>query len=126
MAWVLAAAAVYNIIWGTFVVLFPLEPFRWAGMPEPNYPQLWQCIGMMVAVFGVGYAIAAADPYRHWPIVLVGLLGKVCGPIGFLASALQGSLPWLAGCTIITNDLIWWLPFAWILWRVNRGAGPGE
>lgn len=124
--WVLIAAAIYNIAWGTFVVLFPLVPFEWAGMEPPRYPELWQCIGMIVGVYGIGYAIAAFDPARHWPIVLVGLLGKIFGPIGFAASLASGTLPAAAGWTIVTNDLIWWLPFAGILWhayRVQRGHG---
>ena len=105
MSHVLALAAIYNIVWGSFVVFFPLVPFRWAGMAPPNYPQLWQCIGMMVAVFGVGYAIAAIDPMRHWLMVLVGLLGKIFGPIGFFFAAISSELPWVAGLTILTNDL---------------------
>jgi small multidrug resistance pump len=81
---VLLAAGVYNILWGGFVLLFPLAMFRWFGMAAPNYPQLWQCVGMIVGVYGVGYIAAARDPLRHWPIVLVGFLGKVFGPIGFV------------------------------------------
>jgi hypothetical protein len=115
MAAVLLVAGVYNLAWGAAVVLFPLVPFRWAGMVEPNYPSLWQCIGMIVGVYGIGYAIAATDPVRHWPIVLVGLLGKIFGPLGFLWTASRGELPWLAGATILTNDLVWWVPFALIL-----------
>src|SRR5215468_2521786 len=87
MSGVLWAAAVYNLLWGGCVVLFPLQPFRWLGMPLPNYPQIWQCVGMIVGVYGIGYACAARDPLRHWPIVLVGLLGKIFGPLGFLLSA---------------------------------------
>jgi hypothetical protein len=125
MAPVLWAAAIYNLAWGGFVVLYPELPFRWAGMPPPNYPELWQCIGMMVGVYGVAYALAARDPIRYWPIVLAGLLGKILGPIGFLHAALAGRLPWRAGWTIVSNDLIWWLPFAAMLaaaaWR-RRGS----
>jgi len=120
MAPVLWAAAIYNLLWGGFVVLFPELPFRWAGMPPPNYPEIWQCLGMVVGVYGVAYALAARDPLRHWPIVLAGLLGKILGPIGFLHAALAGRLPWRAGWTIVSNDLIWWLPFGVMLaaaWR---------
>lgn len=120
MRTLLIMAAVYNIAWGLFVVICPSLPFRWAGMELPNYLSLWQCIGMIVGVYGVGYAIAASDPVRHWPIVLVGLLGKVCGPIGFVWSASRGELPWIAGLTILTNDLIWWIPFGLILLFVTR------
>lgn len=123
----LKMAAGYNIVWGAFAVLFPTVPFRWAGLDVPNYPCLWQCIGMIVGVYGVGYWIAATDPVRHWPIVLVGLLGKVFGPIGFVWCAMNGELPWIAGLTILTNDIAWWIPFALLLhfvWKVEHGISP--
>src|SRR6187399_3116891 len=82
--WVFAAAAVYNLVWGTLIVLFPLAPFRWAGMAAPNYPELWQCIGMMVGVYAIGYACLAIDPIRYAPFALLGLLGKMFGPIGWI------------------------------------------
>lgn len=106
--------------WGALIVLFPALLFDWAGMEQPRYPSIWQCVGMIVGVYGVGYAIAATDPLRHWPIVLVGLLGKVLGPIGFLQAAAAGQLPWRFGWTILTNDLIWWPSFGAILWCVWR------
>jgi peroxiredoxin len=80
---------------------------------------------MIVGVYGVGSLIAATDPLRHWPIVLVGLLGKLFGPVGFIYHAITGSLPWQWGGIIIFNDLIWWLPFAAILysaWRSGRNV----
>ena len=117
---VLNAAAIYNLLWGGVVIAAPMALFRWAGMEEPLYPQIWQCVGMIVGVYGVGYWLAARDPFRHWPIVLVGLLGKVLGPIGFLNAAWTGSLPWRWGVTIVTNDLIWWVPFASILYLAFR------
>jgi len=124
MRWVLSAAAVYNTLWGLWVALFPLSFFRWVDMAPPNYPQLWQCIGMIVGVYGVGYAIAATHPYRHWPIVLVGLLGKVLGPIGFMQNLLSGALPWRLAWVNLSNDLIWWVPFTVILARSYRYYHP--
>lgn len=119
----LRLAAVYNLLWGTAVVLFPRLPFEFAGMDTPNYPCLAQCIGMIVGVYGVGYWIASWDPVRHWPMILVGLLGKILGPIGFVWCALRGELPWIAGLTILTNDLAWWWPFGVTLsraWSIER------
>lgn len=80
MRWWLCAAAIYNIVWGAFVVLFPNALFEWIGAETPRYPELWQCIGMIVGVYGIGYAIAARDPLRHWPIVLVGCWARSSGP----------------------------------------------
>lgn len=112
---VLLAAAVYNLLWGAWVVLFPNGYFHLAGMEPLNHPQIWQCVGMIVGVYGIGYGIAAFDPFRHWPIVLVGLLGKVLGPIGFAHALWTGAFPWQACLTTLSNDLIWWIPFALIL-----------
>ncbi len=120
---VLLAAGVYNVLWGAFAVLFPAAIFDWLGMPQPNYPQFWQCIGMIVGVYGLGYAIAAFDPARHWPIVLVGFLGKVFGPLGMVQALWTGQLPWGFALNCVTNDLIWWVPFALILkhaWEVYQ------
>ncbi len=129
MGWVLTAAGIYNLLWGAVVVLFPLSLFKVLGVPEANWPNptgvaIWQCVGMIVGVYGVGYLAAALNPLRHWPIVLVGLLGKLFGPIGFVDAALiKGTFPVQFGWTIITNDLIWWIPFAVILlaaWRAGE------
>lgn len=51
---------------------------------------------------------------------MVGLLGKVFGPIGFLGAIAKGTLPVAFGATILTNDLIWWFPFGAILWAAFR------
>ena len=89
--------------------------FDLSGAERINYAEIWQCVGMVVGVYGIGYLIAAGDPRTHWPIVLVGLLGKVLGPIGFLVALSRGTFPPLFGLTILTNDLLWWIPFAMIL-----------
>lgn len=119
----LLAAGIYNILWGLVFGLFPNALFDWAGMARPNYVELWQCIAMIVGVYGVGYAVAATDPYRHWPVVLVGFLGKTFGPIGFVQAALGGRMPWKFGIVNVFNDLIWWVPFLLILrgaWRAYQ------
>jgi len=115
MKLVLAAAGFYNIVWGAVVILAPNLFFDLAGMARPNYPELWQCIGMIVGVYGVGYWIASGDPVRHWPIVLVGLMGKVMGPIGMAKSLWDGRFPLSFAWINLTNDLIWWAPFTMIL-----------
>lgn len=110
------AAGIYNLLWGAVTIAFPHLLFDLAGIERINYPEIWQCVGMIVGVYGIGYILAARDPRTHWPIVLVGLLGKIFGPIGFTAALLRGTFPPLFGVTILTNDLIWWIPFAMMLW----------
>lgn len=110
-------AGIYNILWGAWVVLLPNSFFEWVQMDLPNYPAIWQSVGMIVGVYGLGYYIAAYNPYQHYPIILVGFLGKLFGPIGFLMYALQGKIAWQFGIVNITNDLIWLIPFAIILYK---------
>lgn len=117
MKYVLIAAGVYNLLWGAAAILFPLSMLAWLGVAaEPLAVTFWQCIGMIVGVYGIGYLIASSSPYRHSLITLVGLLGKILGPIGFLAAITAGTLPTSMAWTILFNDLIWWAPFLAILW----------
>ncbi len=120
----LVAAGIYNLAWGIPVILLPDLPFELIGMeplPDPGRA-IWQCLGMVIGVYGVGYLCASRDPIRHWPIVLVGLLGKIFGPIGFAWSAARGAIDWSFGWTILTNDLLWWWPFGAILLAARRAA----
>ena len=118
----LIAAGVYNLAFGVFAIGFPAAMFNLIEMEPPKYLELWQCIGMIVGVYGIGYIIAAFDPDRHWPIVLVGFLGKVFGPIGMAWAVYRGTLPLSFGVANIFNDLIWLVPFALVLmhaWKIN-------
>ncbi|MBX3119801.1 MAG: hypothetical protein KF784_12095 [Fimbriimonadaceae bacterium] len=105
------AAALYNVAWGVGVILFPNLIFELVGMPPPNYLSLFQCIGMMVLVYGLGYYLLARDPIRYAHFVWIGLAGKTFGPVGFLWAALQGDLPWVFGWTVLFNDIVWWPAF---------------
>ena len=125
----LIAAGLYNLLWGALTVLRPMWLFELASLDPPNYPFIWQCVGMIVGVYGIGYLAASSDPVRHWPIVLVGFLGKIFGPIGYADGVLRGEVPPGFGITIPTNDLIWWIPFALMLahaWRCHHSeSAPG-
>lgn len=126
MSKMLRIAAIYNVLWGCAAILLPATTLGLL-LPDDQIVSstkvFWQCIGMIVGVYGVGYWIAAADPYRHWPIVLVGLLGKILGPIGFIDAALiRGTVPSSFGYTILTNDLVWWIPFTLTLLGAYRAT----
>ncbi|GAB5517956.1 MAG: hypothetical protein RhofKO_02070 [Rhodothermales bacterium] len=121
--WTLRAAAVYNLLWGAWVVLFPQHFFHLTGMEPLNHPMIWQGMGMVIGVYGLGYWWASYDPIQHWPIVAVGMLGKLFGPIGYVFNYLTGAAPAAFGYTLITNDLIWWIPFGLILYRVHTETG---
>jgi hypothetical protein len=93
-------------------------------MPPPSFLPIWQVVGMLVLVYAPGYWWAARYPERHPHLILIGLLGKVLGPIGFAWSLATGQLPLAFGWTILTNDLIWLPAFALYLreMAVRRGG----
>lgn len=116
----LRLAAIYNILWGTWVVLFPNHFFDLVGMERLNLPMIWQGLGMVVGVYGLAYWWASYNPMKHWPVIAVGFLGKIFGPIGFLGNYLEAKVPFAFFYTNIFNDIIWWIPFGYILIKVHK------
>lgn len=124
MCIVLRIAAAYNLLWGAWVILFPEHFFQLTGMAVPNQLMIWQGMGMVIGVYGLGYWWASYDAVRHWPIVAVGFLGKLLGPLGFVYNYAQDIVPAAFGYTLITNDLIWWVPFFLILRAAHHHGWP--
>ena len=122
MSLTLRIAAIYNIIWGAWVVLFPNHFFELVGMELPTHPMIWQGMGMVIGVYGLGYWWASQAPLTHWPIVVVGFLGKIFGPLGFLVNYLTGAVPFGFFFTLITNDFIWWIPFFLIIKKAYQAG----
>jgi hypothetical protein len=106
------AAGIYNIAWGLYSVWDPQWLFRYSGLPLQNHPQIFACLAMVVGLYGIIYFEVARVPERGWLLAAVGLLGKVLGPIGLFRLIWAGTWPPATVVLSITNDLIWWLPFA--------------
>jgi small multidrug resistance pump len=104
--WWFYAAALYNLLWGTLNALFPNLYFDLIGMPRPNYPALWQVVGMFVAVFAPVYWWMGRHPGRFRHFIIIAILGKTLGPLGFVFSLFSGQLPPAFAWTLLTNDLL--------------------
>jgi small multidrug resistance pump len=117
------AAAIYNLIWGLVIIFLPDALFQLLRMEPPNYVPLWQVVGMFVLVYAPAYWWAGRRPTQHRHLIVIGLLGKLLGPAGFLWPALRGELPAAFGLTILTNDLLWWPAFARFLRDAARQNG---
>lgn len=122
---VFTAAGLYNIGWGLLAVLDPQWLFRLAGMAPENHPQIFMTLGMVLGLYGLLYLEVARRPAAGFAIAAVGLAGKALGPAGWLWLYLTGAWPLASGVIILTNDLVWWLPFtvylrdAWPTWRAG-------
>jgi hypothetical protein len=112
-------AAIYNIAFGFWTCLRPQSFFEWLQMVPPNYPSIWSCLGMVVGLYGLLYGYAALRLDRAFPIILIGLLGKILGPIGWVMTVHSGEWPLQTFPLVLFNDLIWWVPFGLFLFK-NR------
>lgn len=117
-----ATAGFYNLAFGMWAAIWPLSFFDLMEIPAPRYPGIWACLGMVVGLYGVLYLYAARRLDAAWPVIAVGLLGKVLGPIG-MAMSIGEEWPRRVAMICVYNDLIWWLPFGLFL---VRGAAVGK
>jgi len=113
------AAAIYNVVWGGAVALFPGTLLEVADMNADAVP-LVRVVGMMVGVFAYGYYLLAREPNRYYGFIWIALAGKTFGPLGFVYSAATGALPWNFGWICVFNDLVWWPVF----WRFALSLKP--
>ena len=113
--WIFSLAAIYNVGFGLWAGFWPRSFFDFVEIAPPNYPSLWSCLGMVVGLYGVLYGYAALRLDRAWPIIFVGLVGKILGPIGWFGIIHSGEWPLRTLPLVVLNDFIWWLPFALFL-----------
>jgi len=64
------------------------------------------------ALLGILYLDVARVPERGWLIAAVGLSGKILGPLGLFWQIWHDSWPASTLVLCITNDFVWWIPFA--------------
>lgn len=115
-------AAIYNILWGIIVVLFPNLFFDIFGIERINYPFLMSGIGMFVGVYGYGYYVVSKYPKQYPQLVVIGLLGKALGPIGWAYHVYLGNIPATTLLTNLFNDIIWLPFFIWyLIWAKKQG-----
>ena len=122
-------AAIYNVLWGAYTGLDPQWVCRFAGMEPMTHPVVFACVGMVIGVYGVIYAEVARRPERGFMLAAVGLAGKVLGPIGLAFMIATGQWPPKTVFVILTNDLVWWVPFtlylfdSWPYYRADLMTG---
>jgi small multidrug resistance pump len=116
-------AAIYNLLWGLMNILFPRIYLNFLGLEIPEPLAYWRAIGMFVLVFAPAYWWAAKYPELHYHLILIGFIGKLFGPVGFLYNYIDGSLPKEFFFVILTNDLIWWPIFVAYLYENFKKYG---
>jgi len=124
---VLLAAGLYHMLFAVWAIFWPCLWFDWIGIEHPNHPLLWQGIGLVLGIFGIALVLASKDPMRHWRLVLTGLFKFTLGIVGFITPIVENKIHLRSIWMLFVDDLIWWAPFAVILWacvRAHTGVPP--
>lgn len=124
---VLLAAGFYHLLFAVVAICWPHWWFDCIGVEHPNHPLMWQGYGLIIGLFGISLLVAAKNPIQHWMMILVGLLKFTVGVIGFGKAILQQEIPFYSVWILALDDLIWWSPFAMMLWaslRAHTGVPP--
>ena len=122
----LVFAGAWHLVLGVTIIISPFAFYDLSGLTRPNYPQAWQAVGILTASMGIGYAIAARNPIRYWPVVLIGWIPKLLVPLGYLWYIARGELPLAFGSLILIHDVVWLAPFTMLLWLAVRDQAAGE
>ena len=117
-----ALAAIYNIGFGAWAILFPHAFFEWFDLGVSPHPWAWSCLGMVIGIYGLGYAHIAWKPADGDVFAALGLLGKILGPLGWLLAVRSNEIPPSTFLLILFNDVVWWYPFLAYLLRRSQKA----
>jgi len=112
----LIAASIHCGLWGLFIMGWPAVSFGVYGYAFPLTDTLvWRGCGFAIFMYGLGYALAATDPHRHFGLVLIGTVAKCLGTAGVVYGFLTDQLLWSALVWVVFNDVLWILPFGVIV-----------
>jgi hypothetical protein len=119
MSWTLRIAGVYNIGAGMVMIVFYHECYRLLGIPKPELVLPIQLVGLLVAIFGIGYLMVDRAPMANRNVLLLGLLSKLSGPMLAAIYIVRGELPIAMLLVLFFADIIYLYPF----WRILRWLG---
>ena len=126
---VLVAAGFYHLAFALWAVLCPSHALGWFACTGPGHPLMLQMFGVISAILGLGLVIAAKNPIRHWPIVLLGSIESIVAIVMIGSAVFHEDLPSAALILLAANDIIWLPFFGLILWaalRAHTGIPPSR
>ncbi|MDF9800706.1 hypothetical protein OKW21_005969 [Catalinimonas alkaloidigena] len=120
MRGLLLLAGAYNLGWGFFIYNFPNSFYQWLSQSDLNAPAIisWQGIGVML--FGAVYIAVAIYPTRFWYLLALGIFSKIGGAAWFYFFVLEEKATKQYLFHLIMNDLVWVIPFVFILVRAYQ------
>jgi hypothetical protein len=127
MKLVLLLAGCYCFGFATVCIFWPAETFAMSGLIASGHLTLVQIIGILYAVFGCGFFMAAHHPMKHWRIVLLSTIKILLVLVAAIYSWWNSMLTTKLILLLTLDDLLWLIPFLMILWstlQAHLGISP--
>jgi hypothetical protein len=121
MYWLLRFAGTYNVLAGLTMLIFYHECYHVIGVPKPVLVLPVQLVGMLVALFGVGYHLVANNPLQNRSLLLLGFWSKFLGSVLAVFTVMRGQLGFGFLVIVFFADMIYLPPF-WVILRHLRRA----
>lgn len=117
--WLFAVAALYNLAVGGAMVAAPSRIAAQLDISGAGGPFALIMAGLLIAVFGIGYAMVAAAPAKNRSIVWIGMIGKT-GAAALAAVQFNAGIVPFNTFALGMGDLVFVVLFALFLWRGPR------
>jgi len=119
---ILIGAFFYYAVAGIAAMILPVTTFTAIGLPPPSPTWVVRLAGLITALFGLGFLLAATAPLTHWSFIVLGFAAQVAVPLFFLLSIVSGSIPVAAGGLVILSDGLWAVLLGLVLRRLYTAA----
>lgn len=112
----------YNLLAGIAMICLYHEGYKLLGVQKPQLNLPVQLVGMLVALFGVGYWLVAANPIENRNLLMLGFWSKALGSLFGVYYVVVGKLPLFFLAVLFVSDIAYLPPFAIIMRRLYRLA----
>jgi hypothetical protein len=116
MSFALRFAGTFNLLAGASMICFYHEGYELLGVDKPELILPVQVMGILVALFGVGYHLVAANPVENRNILMLGFWSKALSSVAALWYVAFGPLPWWFAVVVFFSDVIY-LPLFYVIMR---------
>lgn len=122
MKFTLRFAAIFNALAGLTMLVGYHETYQIIGMNKPDLSFPIQLVGILVALFGLGYHLVANNPVENRNLLLIGCLSKGLGSVLGLTYVFLGRLPLRFLPVLFFADIIYLPLFLVIMRKLYRIA----
>ncbi len=97
----LRAAGILGLVGGSLLVAGPTVWPESLGVELLRQPLTWQAVGLILALSGVAYWIAAGQPFRYWPVAVWGMWSHTLAVVALVGATRQGWVAWQIATPLI-------------------------